>query len=127
MMIAIALILTGVMLGSKTAIAEAPEELPCEDYFDIRSYAKCRVNEHWDNQWAFFDKIIHKESGWNYRAKNPRSSATGLPQAMLSLHDVPEDYLTNPQTQVDWAISYITDTYGSPKAAWSFHLKNNWY
>lgn len=85
---------------------------------DIKAYAQHKVYlEFGEGQWQYFNQLIHNESGWNYQAANPNSSAKGLGQAMLSLHDVPDDYLTNPETQVDWAIWYVEKTYGTPKKA----------
>jgi hypothetical protein len=90
----------------------------------IQDYARQRVGEA---EWSAFDFIVTKESGWNYLAKNPNSSATGLCQAMLSLHEVPEDYLTNPQTQVDWCIKYINSRYGSAIKAKEFWALHKWF
>jgi hypothetical protein len=121
-------ILISTFINWRMATAEAPTLMPCTDYFDIRDFAKCEIEKKWGlAEWDSFNYIINSESNWNYKAKNPNSSATGLPQAMLSIHDVPDDYLTNPQTQILWGIQYIESTYKSPSNAWKFHLAHNWY
>ena len=72
-------------------------------------------------------EIINRESGWNHKAKNPNSSAIGLCQAMESVHDLPEDYKTNPYTQIDWCMDYIEKRYGTPQKALAFWYKNEWF
>jgi hypothetical protein len=37
------------------------------------------------------------------------------------------DWATNPATQIRWGLGYIADVYGSPCAAWSHSVANNWY
>jgi hypothetical protein len=37
------------------------------------------------------------------------------------------DWRTNAATQIEWGLTYIAGRYGSPCAAWSFHLGHNWY
>ena len=103
-----------------------PQEPPTLE--SIRAYAKQRVTEEWGiEQWQYFDDLIQRESSWNYKAANPTSSARGLPQAMTSLHDLPEDYLTNPESQIDWGIQYIKSRYGTPYQSIVFHNRNNYY
>ena len=81
------------------------------------------------SHWTAFDFIISKESGWNVNARNKSSGACGLGQALpcsktLSTHP---DYLTNPISQVDWALNYMVKRYGSPSQAYSFWVANRWY
>lgn len=109
-------------------IAVAEDVTHCKAYNDIKDYAKCEVIKKWGiDQWSAFDYIIQKESNWNYKADNPHSSAYGLPQAMTSLHDLPEDYMTNPKSQILWALDYIDTTYSDAQKAKEFHKKHNWY
>ena len=109
-------------------IAVAENIIYCTDYQEIKDFAQCEVEKHWDStQWQYFDEIIRRESNWDYKADNPHSSAYGLPQALTSLHKLPDDYKTNPQTQVLWAIEYISDTYGNPQKSLEHHNAKNWY
>lgn len=74
-------------------------------------------------------KIIEKESHCNPTARNPSSSAGGIPQALpwtkmgcgLSWSD------KDAVCQMKWFWSYVKARYGSYEAAWAFHLQNNWY
>ena len=120
----IVLALIAMLLGYLMAAKEAGgEELP-----DIRIYSIHKVMDVWGGkQWSYFNNIVEAESHWDYLAKNPKSSAQGLCQAMLSIHDVPEDYKTNPYTQIDWCVNYISERYDSPKEAWRFWSKHNWF
>lgn len=61
------------------------------------------------------------ESGWRWNALNSSSGAYGIPQALPAskMANSGADYQTNAATQVDWGLSYIKGSYGSPCAAWS--------
>lgn len=69
-----------------------------------------------------------KESAWNFKAKSPTKDY-GIPQRHMSHNTVAQikDFLKHPHPQIDWGLNYIQSRYGSPCAAWKFHLKNNWY
>lgn len=122
----IAIVFIGAMIRPKESIAE--HNVVCADFTAIKDYARCRVTEEWGKEeWQAFYTIIEKESNWDYKAANPTSSARGLPQALTKLHDLPEDYLTNPHSQIEWAIQYISDRYGTASVALKFHIANNHY
>ena len=128
----IALVFAITLLISQPVNAEAPIEQQEVIIINIpltpKQYAKQRVTEEWGiEQWQYFDDLIQRESSWNYKASNPTSSARGLPQAMTSLHDLPEDYLTNPESQIDWGIQYIKSRHGTPYQSIVFHNLHNYY
>jgi hypothetical protein len=81
------------------------------------------------NQFAAFAWIITRESGWNVTATNPSSGAYGLGQALPArkMAAYGSDYLTNPVTQIKWALAYMDGTYGSPNAAQAFWESHGWY
>lgn len=108
-------------------VLEARDVTSCEEYNDIKEFARCEVTKQWsEEEYGAFYTIIQKESNWISTAKNPNSSAYGLPQA-LAIHDLPHDYKENPQAQILWAISYIDSRYGSASKALEFHRRNNFY
>ncbi len=82
-----------------------------------------------DGQWSCLDSLWNKESGWDYTADNPSSSAFGIPQSLpgSKMASVGGDWATNPVTQIRWGLGYIRDSYGSPCAAWSHSRAANWY
>ncbi|MFE9484582.1 transglycosylase SLT domain-containing protein [Streptomyces spororaveus] len=80
-------------------------------------------------QFAAFDKIISRESGWDYTATNTSSGAYGLAQALPAskMASAGADWKTNPATQIKWGLDYMNDRYGSPVGAWNFWSANHWY
>ena len=66
------------------------------------------------------DELWHKESRWNYKAKNPKSSAFGIPQ-ILGLKE------KNPVKQIDKGLAYIKHRYDNPCNALAHHKKKGWY
>lgn len=81
------------------------------------------------DQFACLSKLWQKESGWNYKAHNASSGATGIPQALpgSKMASAGSDWKTNAATQISWGLSYIDGRYGSPCSAWSHSQSVNWY
>ena len=81
------------------------------------------------DQFPPLEQLWERESGWNYRAVNPSSGATGIPQALPGSKMASEgsDWRTNPQTQIRWGLGYIKGRYGSPANAWAHFQSKNWY
>ena len=102
---------------------------------EAKKYAKSRLSAFgWkDSEFNSLEKLWEKESNWNYKAKNKKSGALGIPQ-LIGADKVP-DYETNYKVQIEHGLSYIKNRkgnngkpkYGSPTAAWNFHQKNGWY
>jgi TP901 family phage tail tape measure protein len=71
------------------------------------------------------------ESGWRWNAMNPGSGAYGIPQALPGnkMASAGADWRTNPQTQINWGLSYIAGRYGSASNAYSQWLSRDphWY
>jgi hypothetical protein len=92
---------------------------------DWSHYAKwiARKRYGWRGRdWIALWKLWDWESGWEPTADNPTSSAYGIPQCLLELHETCNaDYVTRAKRQVDWGLLYIDGRYGSPAAAWRFH------
>ena len=97
----------------------------------IKGYAVSRLPSFgWAAaQWPCLAKLWTRESNWNPRAANPRSSAYGIPQALPGSKMATEgaDWRTNHATQIDWGLKYIDDRYGSPCAAWNHSQGYGWY
>jgi hypothetical protein len=94
----------------------------------IKEYAKLEVEKAFgEGQWVHFDKVIRAESKWVHTAKNPRSSAYGLCQTMLSVHKPPKAFMNDPYMQVDWCIEYVKKRYRTPQLASSFWDRNKWF
>ncbi|WP_420080911.1 transglycosylase SLT domain-containing protein [Streptomyces sp. JL4002] len=80
-------------------------------------------------QFAAFNNIVSRESGWNHTATNASSGAYGLVQALPAskMASAGADWKTNPATQIKWGLDYMNERYGSPVAAWNFWQANHWY
>jgi hypothetical protein len=96
----------------------------------LQQYAKKLLAAYgWGGQWTPFNDIVMAESGWNVHATNPSSGAYGIPQALPAskMASAGADWRTDGFTQLRWMMGYIKSRYGSPSAAWAFHLANNAY
>jgi hypothetical protein len=71
-------------------------------------------------QFYCVDELWYLESRWNYKAKNPKSSAFGIPQ-ILGLKE------TNPTKQIDKGLAYIKHRYDDPCKALAHHKSKGWY
>ncbi len=96
----------------------------------VKSFAFHLVRRSWGpGQFRCLDRLWTRESNWNHRARNPRSGAYGIPQA-LPAHKMRvsgHDWRSNPITQVRWGLRYIKSRYGTPCAAWAHFQRRNWY
>jgi hypothetical protein len=84
----------------------------------LKLYSHSRILDY--KEFQCFNKIITKESRWNYLAKN--GSHYGLGQ-MRSKHYRDLD----PYRQIDASLKYITIRYQTSCKAWAFHQKRNYY
>ena len=80
-------------------------------------------------QFACLNNLWTKESNWNYKARNPRSGAHGIPQALPAnrMEIISSDWRKNPVTQMRWGLRYIEIRYESPCRAWSKFKRSNYY
>ncbi|MFD6891998.1 transglycosylase SLT domain-containing protein [Streptomyces sp. NPDC059957] len=80
-------------------------------------------------QFAAFNNIVSRESGWNHTATNSSSGAYGLVQALPAskMASAGSDWKTNPATQIKWGLDYMNSRYGSPAGAWTFWQNHHWY
>jgi hypothetical protein len=73
------------------------------------------------DEYYCIEELWHLESRWNYKAKNPKSSASGIPQ-LLNLKE------PNPFRQIDKGLRYIEHRYsGSACKALQHHKIKGWY
>jgi len=71
-------------------------------------------------QYRCLEMLWDKESRWNPRADNPKSTAYGIPQLLkLKTHD--------PYLQIDLGLKYIASRYKTVCTAWSYHKMNGHY
>jgi hypothetical protein len=81
-------------------------------------------------QFAAWNYVAMRESGWNQFARNPSSGAYGIAQAL------PESKYpfagtaaggSNPMAQITWMWNYMQQRYGGPVGAAAHEAAFNWY
>jgi len=82
-------------------------------------YAHIKIGEY--KEFKCIEKLWTLESNWRPKAKNPNSTAYGIPQ-LLKMKE------TNPYKQIDLGLRYIDKRYkGSACKALAHHKKRGWY
>jgi hypothetical protein len=80
--------------------------------------------------WAAWNYVAMKESGWNRFARNPGSGAYGIPQAL------PPTKLpfagqaaggSHAGPQISWMWNYMNSVYGGPQGAAAHEASQHWY
>jgi hypothetical protein len=71
-------------------------------------------------QYRCLEILWMRESKWDPRADNPKSSAFGIPQ-MLKMKEL------DPFKQIDLGLKYITHKHSTPCKALHFHNQRGWY
>ena len=81
------------------------------------------------DQFSCLVSLWNKESGWNYKAFNSGSGATGIPQALpgSKMASAGSDWQSSASTQISWGLGYISSVYGSPCSAWGHSQATDWY
>lgn len=97
-----------------------------------KKYAKsyALANYNWgDQQYSCLNKLWTRESHWNYKARNPRSGAHGIAQALpaTKMEIIATDWRTNPLTQIQWGLRYIEARYDTPCKAYAKFKRSNYY
>jgi len=80
-------------------------------------------------QFSCLDTLWTKESHWNYRARNKRTGAHGIPQALpaTKMEVIGTDWRTNPVTQIQWGLHYIDVRYETPCKALAKFKRSRYY
>jgi hypothetical protein len=98
-----------------------------------QAYAQTQMNRYgWgSSQYSCLLQLWTHESGWRVNAYNASSAAYGIPQAWpgSKMASYGSDWMTSYVTQINWGLNYISTSYGTPCAAWSFEMSHtpNWY
>ncbi len=107
------------VLTAITSITSIPQSTASSYSIDhLKLYAHSRILDY--KEFQCFNKIITKESRWNYKAKN--GSHYGLGQ-MRSKHYRDLD----PYRMIDATLKYIGVRYSTSCKAWAFHEKKGYY
>jgi hypothetical protein len=100
-------------MNAVNAVTKYPIE---KDYYKLYSHTKVVSAK----QYLCLLQLWERESHWNPKANNKRSSAYGIPQ-LLKLK------VTDPYMQIDAGLKYIASRYGSSCKALAHHLKTGHY
>jgi hypothetical protein len=82
-----------------------------------------------EKEYKCLNSLWTKESHWNYKARNARSGAHGIAQALPAskMNVVSTDWRTNPVTQIRWGLRYISIRYETPCKALAKHNRSHYY
>lgn len=103
--------------------------VPGRDSVKAIAYKKMQGFGWGRDQYSCLVKLWERESNWRLNAYNKSSGAYGIPQALPGnkMATAGPDWLTNPETQINWGLNYIQGRYGSPCSALSHSDRLNWY
>jgi hypothetical protein len=89
--------------------------------------AYAAMKRGWDtHQVQCLHTLIKRESGYNPRARNPKSSASGLFQMIRAHTGIPAASLPVSK-QIQHGFRYITKSYRTPCSALAFNMRRGWY
>jgi len=109
--------LIGTLLFVSQMIALEPAQAANINIY--KQYTFMQLNYDFKEFYCVSD-LWYKESRWNYKAKNPKSSAYGIPQ-LLNLKS------KDPFYQIDQGLKYIKARHLTGCNALAFHNKRGWY
>jgi hypothetical protein len=119
------------VVSGKKAVAMFVELAEIPDAGTIKAYAFAEVSRRgWGmEQYSCLVKLWNRESNWNPIAQNKSSGAYGIPQALpgIKMASAGDDWMTNPETQINWGLGYISGRYKTPCAALAHSDVKNWY
>jgi len=109
-------LLAGLLLFSNVPASQAISTQ--RDKENYKLYAHIKLFDA--KQYRCLEILWNKESRWDPRADNPKSSAYGIPQLLkLKVHD--------PFVQIDLGLKYIAHKHRTPCKALAFHNERGWY
>lgn len=107
--------------ASTGATPDVPKSLATPQQAQAYARSVAQKQYGWGpSEFASLQTLWNNESGWRFDATNPKSGASGIPQAIG--HQLPSNYATDPAVQIQWGLNYIKQRYGTPSKALAF-----WY
>jgi hypothetical protein len=109
-------LLAGLLLFTNMPTAQAVSTQRDKENYKLYAHMKL-LNA---KQYRCLELLWNKESRWDPRADNPKSSAYGIPQ-LLKLKEM------DPYKQIDRGLKYIEHKHRTPCRAWAFYQAKGWY
>ena len=110
-----------VLLASLLLFINMPTAVAINTLTDVNNYklyAHMKLKDA--KEYRCLELLWMRESRWDPRANNPKSSAYGIPQ-LLKLK------VLDPYLQIDLGLKYIAHRHKTPCKAWAHHLKTGHY
>jgi hypothetical protein len=110
-----------VLIGGLLLFVNSPSAIAVSTARDVNNYKLyAHIKLHNATQYRCLELLWDKESKWDPRADNPKSTAYGIPQLLkLKARD--------PYTQIDLGLKYIKHRYLTPCKALDFHKRTGHY
>lgn len=104
-------------------------EVPDKGSVQAIAYRKLGTYGWGREQYSCLVKLWNRESNWRVNAYNTSSGAYGIPQALPGnkMATAGPDWMTNPETQINWGLDYIHARYNAPCNALSHSDRVGWY
>ncbi len=109
-------LLAGLLLFSNMPASQAISTQRDKENYKLYAHIKL-LNA---KQYRCLEILWNRESKWDPRANNPKSSAFGIPQ-MLKMKEL------DPFKQIDLGLKYIAHKHSTPCRALHFHNQRGWY
>jgi hypothetical protein len=110
-----------VLLAGLLLFSNMPQSVAVSTARDINNYKLyAHIKLHNSKEYRCLELLWDKESRWDPRADNPKSTAYGIPQ-LLKLK------AKDPYIQIDLGLKYIAHRYGKPCKALAHHKMTGHY
>jgi hypothetical protein len=109
-------LLAGLLLFSNMPASQAISTQRDKENYKLYAHIKL-LNA---KQYRCLEILWMRESKWDPRADNPKSSAFGIPQ-LLKMKEL------DPFKQIDLGLKYISHKHSTPCRALHFHNQRGWY
>ena len=109
-------LLAGLLLFSNMPASQAISTQRDKENYKLYAHIKLLNSK----QYRCLEILWMRESKWDPRADNPKSSAFGIPQ-MLKMKEL------DPFKQIDLGLKYISHKHSTPCRALQFHNQRGWY
>ena len=109
-------LMAGLLLFSNMPASQAINTYRDKENYKLYAHIKLTNSK----EYRCLELLWNKESKWDPRADNPKSSAYGIPQ-ILKMKEL------DPYKQIDLGLKYISHKHKTPCKAWAYHLKHGHY